>query len=115
MTQSAYAVGLQIPKSCNAACAAVYMPMYRDCYEVLQTIAQYQGAGTLQAFDGLNDACRLAQTNVGKGPSGAVDVDGRDTGIANLALDLPTGDCHFDPCVVNGCCARFTARVILVR
>ena len=89
MTQSAFADGLQIPNSCSPACAAVYLPMYRNCYTVLQSIAQYQGAGTLAAFDGLNAACQLAQGNVGKGgPTGAVDVAGRDVGVANLALDL---------------------------
>ena len=51
MTQSAFADGLQIPNSCSPACAAVYLPMYRECYTVLQSIAQYQGAGTLAAFD----------------------------------------------------------------
>ena len=100
---------LQVPERCNAACAAAYMPVYRDCYAVLQQIAQFQGAGMLAAFDGLNAACQLAQANVGNGPTGAVDVHGRDTGVSNLALDLPTGNCHFDECVTDGSCAQSTA------
>ena len=104
MTESAYAAGLQIPNSCDGGCAAAYLPIYRDCYPTLQTIAQFQGAGALEAFDALNVACQLAQeANTGGGKGGDAVTS---ASMINLALGLPTGQgsCAFDPCVEDGSC-----------
>ena len=98
MSESAYATGLQIPNSCDDACAEAYLPIYRDCYPTLQTVAQFQGAGALEAFDALNAVCQMALADDAQATVSA--------GMVNLALGLPTGQgsCAFDPCVQDGSC-----------
>ena len=62
--------GLQVPDLCDPDCAAAYLPVFRGCHDLLQSIALQQGQGNerrgakfMRKFDQLGAACEEAMQN----------------------------------------------------
>ena len=71
--------GLQIPDLCDADCAGAYIPVYANCHDLLQAVADQQGraaAKIMRKFDHLNDACVEAHQDLVHIQTGDVHIDG---------------------------------------
>lgn len=68
------------PLVCDDACATAYLPVYNNCHDILQAVADQQGGRravkVMRQFDHLADSCREAQADEVVISDGDEHVDG---------------------------------------